>query len=98
MCFAGRGPGEVFAGDRKLVGLSQWRGREGALFSSCLYMRWDPGPLAALLAAGEGGSDTLADSLRAVAVGVADLGPRTGSAEDMRALADLLLRSFDQLS
>jgi lipoate---protein ligase len=98
VCFAGRGPGEVFAGDRKLVGLSQWRGREGALFSSCLYTRWDPDPLAALLAPGEGDSDRLADTLRAVAVGLADLGPSSGSAEDMRALADSLLRSFDHLS
>jgi lipoate-protein ligase A len=98
VCFAGRGPGEVLAGERKLVGLSQWRGREGALFSSCLYTHWDPDPLAALVVGGTGGPDTLADSLRAVAVGVADLGPGTGSAEDMRALADLLLRSFDHLS
>lgn len=37
VCFAGHGPGEVFAGGRKLVGLSQWRAREGALFSSCVY-------------------------------------------------------------
>ena len=43
VCFAGRGPGEVFAGERKLVGLSQWRAREGALFSSCVYTRWDAG-------------------------------------------------------
>ena len=49
VCFAGRGPGEVFHGDRKVVGLSQWRAREGALFSSCAYLRWDPAPLLALV-------------------------------------------------
>ena len=49
VCFAGRGPGEVFHGGRKVVGLSQWRAREGALFSSCAYLRWDPAPLLALL-------------------------------------------------
>ena len=49
VCFAGRGPGEVFAEGRKVVGLSQWRAREGALFSSCAYLRWDPGPLLAAL-------------------------------------------------
>ena len=48
VCFAGRGPGEVFHGGRKVVGLSQWRAREGALFSSCAYLRWDPAPLLAL--------------------------------------------------
>ena len=49
VCFAGRGPGEVFQGGRKVVGLSQWRAREGALFSSCAYLRWDPVPLLALM-------------------------------------------------
>ena len=49
VCFAGRGPGEVFHGGRKVVGLSQWRAREGALFSSCAYLRWDPEPLLELL-------------------------------------------------
>ena len=50
VCFAGRGPGEVFHGGRKLVGLSQWRSRQGALFSSCAYLHWDPDPLLDLLA------------------------------------------------
>ena len=53
VCFAGRGPGEVFAGQRKLVGLSQWRAREGALFSSCVYRRWEPDALAALFVTDE---------------------------------------------
>jgi hypothetical protein len=78
-----------------LVGLSQWRAREGALFSSCLYRHWDPDPLAALLGVGGGGPDELADGLRTVAVGVDDIGPV--SAVDLGALADSLLRSFDQL-
>jgi lipoate-protein ligase A len=33
-CFAGRGPGEVFVGGHKIVGLTQWRVREGALLST----------------------------------------------------------------
>ena len=49
VCFAGRGPGEVFHRARKVVGLSQWRAREGALFSSCAYLYWDPAPLLALV-------------------------------------------------
>jgi lipoate---protein ligase len=40
LCFAGRGPGEVFAGDRKLIGLSQRRGRGGSLFQCGVLMKW----------------------------------------------------------
>jgi lipoate-protein ligase A len=104
VCFAGRGPGEVFADGRKLVGFSQWRAREGALFSSCLYAHWQPDLLAALLAAGAGagagegggGPGGLADSLRTVAVGLADLVP--GTSGDLGALRDSLLRSFALLA
>lgn len=39
VCFAGRGPGEVFVGDRKTVGLTQWRVREGVLLSTVLHAR-----------------------------------------------------------
>ena len=51
VCFAGRGPGEVFHAGRKLVGVTQWRARQGALFSSCAYRCWDPAPLVELFAA-----------------------------------------------
>jgi lipoate-protein ligase A len=37
VCFAGRGPGEVFVDERKAVGLTQWRVREGVLLSSVLH-------------------------------------------------------------
>ncbi len=110
VCFAGRGPGEVFAGSRKVVGLSQWRAREGALFSSCVYTRWEPAPLAALLVGAEGGGPTdggggggvsggsgdLVDALRGVAVGVADLLP--GWRGGLTPLRDSLLRLFALLA
>jgi lipoate-protein ligase A len=35
-CFAGRGPGEVFVDGRKVVGLTQWRVREGNFASTVL--------------------------------------------------------------
>ena len=35
-CFAGRGPGEVFVNERKAVGVTQWRVREGAFLSTVL--------------------------------------------------------------
>lgn len=37
VCFAGRGPGEVFVDDRKAVGLTQWRVREGVFVSTVLH-------------------------------------------------------------
>jgi hypothetical protein len=37
VCFAGRGPGEVFVDDRKTVGLTQWRVREGVFLSTVLH-------------------------------------------------------------
>lgn len=50
VCFAGLGPGEVRVGGAKVVGVSQRRTREGALFSSAALLRWDPGALLAVLA------------------------------------------------
>jgi lipoate---protein ligase len=47
-CFAGLGPGELTAGGRKLVGISQWRAHEGALVSSVIIER-SPGDLSAYL-------------------------------------------------
>jgi lipoate---protein ligase len=49
-CFAGVGPGEVLSGRRKLVGLGQWRCREGALFQCAVHDHWDAGRLAEVLA------------------------------------------------
>jgi hypothetical protein len=37
VCFAGRGPGEVFVDERKTVGLTQWRVREGVFVSTVLH-------------------------------------------------------------
>jgi lipoate-protein ligase A len=48
-CFAGLGPGELSVAGRKLLGLSQWRAREGTLVSSVLAVR-PPALLAAYLA------------------------------------------------
>jgi lipoate-protein ligase A len=39
VCFAGRGPGEVFVDGRKTVGVTQWRVREGVLLSTVLHAR-----------------------------------------------------------
>jgi lipoate-protein ligase A len=46
VCFAGLGPGEVTAGSRKVVGISQRRTRDGALFQCAVLLAWHPRPLA----------------------------------------------------
>lgn len=43
VCFASAAPGEVFVQDRKLVGISQRRGRWGARFQCVVYRQWSPG-------------------------------------------------------
>lgn len=37
VCFAGRGPGEIFVDGRKAVGLAQWRVREGIFVTTVLH-------------------------------------------------------------
>ncbi len=49
VCFAGRGPGEVFWEGRKVVGLSQKRSRDGARFQCGVPLRWEPSELVELL-------------------------------------------------
>jgi lipoate-protein ligase A len=69
VCFAGRGPGEVFREGRKVVGIAQRRTRAGARFQCALARRWDPEPLVDLLV--EPGSRTAARAALAdVAVGI----------------------------
>ena len=49
-CFAGLGAGEVHRHGRKVVGVAQWRSREGALVHCAAYREWSPAPLFDLLA------------------------------------------------
>jgi lipoate-protein ligase A len=48
ICFAGIGPGEVLAGGRKVVGVSQRRTRSMARFQTAALLHWRPPLLAAL--------------------------------------------------
>jgi lipoate---protein ligase len=91
VCFAGRGPGEVFYSDRKVVGLSQWRSREGALFQACAYARWRPEDLIDVFNDTESQSHDLVKRLTPLAVGLEDLDPPV---RDLSALRDALLSSF----
>ena len=63
VCYAGRGPGEVFVAGRKVVGLSQRRSRAYARFQSGLLRRWEPGEFAALLALSAPEREALAQDL-----------------------------------
>ncbi|MDA8316399.1 MAG: hypothetical protein M0010_14700 [Actinomycetota bacterium] len=74
ICFAGIGPGEVVWGTRKVVGLAQWRSREGVLVHGCAYHRWDAAGIAELLARPLATRCSLASAIEDAAVGVADLG------------------------
>lgn len=71
VCFAGHGPGEVFVGGRKVVGLSQRRGRAGARFQCGLLRRWDPALLAELLMPAAERRGVLERDLAACAAGLA---------------------------
>jgi lipoate---protein ligase len=90
VCFAGRGPGETFHDGRKVVGLSQWRAREGALFSSCAYLHWDPAALLALMNLDLSERVQLEHALSGVAVGLSDLGRPV----DLASVRERLLASF----
>lgn len=70
VCFAGLGPGEVSVGGRKVVGLSQRRTREGALFQCCALRRWEPERLLDLLALSDADRPRAAAEIAGVAVGV----------------------------
>jgi lipoate---protein ligase len=60
VCFAGRGPGEVFLDGRKVVGVTQWRVREGIFVSSIIPSRDAHAILACLSAVPEGLEGALA--------------------------------------
>jgi len=81
VCFAGIGPGEVvatFRGSaqppRKVVGIAQWRGREGVLFHCAAYRRWDPRALSDLLVVPGPQRRELGPALAASAAGLEQLG------------------------
>ena len=60
VCFAGRGPGEVFVDDKKAVGVTQWRVREG-IFVSTVMPAHASGEVVALLKEPPDGLDRALD-------------------------------------
>jgi lipoate-protein ligase A len=73
VCFAGLGPGEVTGHDRKVVGLAQWRGREGSLFHVAAYRQWDVDPLVEVLELEDAQRERAAADLAASAMGLDEL-------------------------
>jgi lipoate-protein ligase A len=79
VCFSGRGPGEVFQAEHKVMGISQWRSREGSLFHTCVYAHWDPDPLIDLLDVDPPTREALRRDLPRLAAGILDLETATGA-------------------
>ncbi len=73
VCFSGLGPGEVTIAGRKLVGVSQRRGRSGAWFFTMALRENVQGVLSELLVLDEGDREALASEL-ASRVGTIDAG------------------------
>ena len=67
VCFAGLGPGEVTIDGRKVVGISQRRTQQGALFQSAVMLSWQPDDYEEILKLPEGAAT---GELEAVAVGI----------------------------
>lgn len=72
-CFAGLGPGEVSVGGRKVVGLSQRRTRQGAVFHCALHLTIAPSALAALLVLDDSRRADAAEALDALAAPLSEL-------------------------
>jgi lipoate-protein ligase A len=70
VCFAGLGPGEITVDGRKVVGMSQRRTREAALFQCCAALRWEPERLLDLLALDDAARALGAAELADVAAGI----------------------------
>lgn len=71
VCFGGRAPGELLAGDRKVLGIAQRRTRRAARMQCALLHDWNPTPILDLLRIGTATErDALAVRLERVAAGL----------------------------
>ncbi len=75
ICFAGVGPGEVTVGPggKKVVGLAQWRSRQGALVHGGAYGHWDPRALVDVLAVDDVDRPAIRTAAAAAAAGLDEL-------------------------
>ena len=78
VCFAGVGPGEVLAGNAKIVGVAQRRSREGAHFHTMAPLRWDPTALMEVMVSPPGvpqSGSLSGNELQDVATGLCNIVP-----------------------
>ncbi|HMD45661.1 MAG TPA: hypothetical protein VKG43_05855 [Acidimicrobiales bacterium] len=74
VCFAGLAPGEVTVAGTKVVGVAQWRGKEGALFHSAAHVHWAPERLIDVLALDDEERAVASRDLATAAVGLEAVG------------------------
>ena len=79
VCFAGRGPGELFVSGRKLVGLAQRRTAAGIRLSTMALVEWRPQALLELLALPEPERARAEAELSGAAAGLAPTVPGLGA-------------------
>ena len=95
ICFAGVGPGEVTVGadGKKVVGLAQWRSRQGALVHGGAYGHWDPRRLVDLLAVDDVDRPAIGTAAADAAAGLDGLVPPAAgsSVADARGLGGRLV-------
>ncbi len=76
VCFLGRGPGEVFCGEKKVVGLSQRRTRDWIRFQTIVHRRFSAEQTAGLIAVFPGADvpvDDMAQRLQSRVFEIGDL-------------------------
>jgi lipoate-protein ligase A len=83
VCFAGRGPGEVFVDGRKAVGLTQWRVREGIFISTVIHAHAS-NEVVAFLKSVPGGLVDALDHHVLSTLGIVDVG---GLVDDLRSIS-----------
>lgn len=94
LCFAGRGPGEVFVHERKLVGISQRRSRHGVLFQCGLLLRWTFEPDWFAREQWPGPAD---EQVRTAGIGLSDLGINPSRQNIETSVTESLQRSLRDL-
>ena len=72
-CFGSTSPGEVHVGDKKIVGISQRRTREGSVFQSAMLLVWRPELLIDLLAPCLTSGADIRNELTSHAIGLSEL-------------------------
>ncbi len=93
LCFAGVGPGELFIDGRKVVGISQRRSRNAALFQCGALLHWSVDPL---IFSAEARCDKAFDDVEQVGIGLVDVLGATTALQLETAFVDQIHRLGSQ--